>query len=61
MLRRPCIQTPWVTPPILIGFLCTGGDIRGAIWNVIGIVILVVLWTPFVMMNDRIEARNAED
>lgn len=61
MLRRPCIQAPWVTPPILIGFLCTGGDIRGAIWNVIEIVILVVLWTPFVMMNDRIEARNAED
>lgn len=61
MLRRPCIQAPWVTPPILIGFLCTGGDIRGAIWNAVEIVILTVLWTPFVMINDRIEARGAED
>lgn len=58
IIRRPCIEAPWVTPPILIGFLCTGGDIKGAIWNVIEIVLLTVLWTPFVMMNDRVEAGN---
>lgn len=55
IIRRPCIEAPWVTPPILIGFLCTGGDIKGAIWNAIEIVLLTVLWTPFIMMNDRVE------
>lgn len=60
-VRRGCIDTPWVTPPILIGFLCTGGDFRGAIWNVIEIVILVVIWSPFVMMNDKLEAKQAAD
>lgn len=59
IIRRPCIQAPWVTPPILIGFLCTGGDIKGAIWNVIELVLLTVLWTPFVMMNDRVESAEA--
>lgn len=61
IIRRPCIEAPWVTPPILIGFLCTGGDLKGAVWNVIEIVILTVLWTPFVMMNDKVEAREAAE
>ena len=56
MVRRCCISAPWVTPPILIGFLATGGDIRGAIWNVVAIALLTVLWTPFIMMNDKLEA-----
>lgn len=60
VIRRPCIQAPWVTPPVLIGFLCTGGDIKGAIWNVIEIVLLTVLWTPFVLVNDKVEAGEAE-
>jgi len=56
IIRRCCISAPWVTPPILIGFLATGGDFKGAIWNVIELVILTVLWTPFIMMNDKLEA-----
>jgi PTS system cellobiose-specific IIC component len=56
MIRRCCISAPWVTPPILIGFLATGGDIRGAIWNVVAIGLLTVLWTPFIMMADKLEA-----
>ena len=58
-VRRPCIQVPWVTPPILIGFLCTGGDFRGAIWNAVELVLLTLLWTPFVMMHDKIEAKES--
>ena len=61
IIRRPCIQAPWVTPPILIGFLCTGGDIKGAIWNAIEIVLLTILWTPFVMMSDKVEAKEAAE
>lgn len=59
IIRRPCIEAPWVTPPVLIGFLCTGGDIKGAIWNVIEIVFLTVLWTPFVLMNDKVNGTEA--
>lgn len=59
IIRRPCIEAPWVTPPVLIGFLCTGGDIKGAIWNVVEIVFLTVLWTPFIIMNDKVSADNA--
>ena len=58
IIRRCCISAPWVTPPILIGFLATGGDFKGAIWNVIELVILTVLWTPFIMMNDKLEAKE---
>lgn len=58
MIRRPCIDAPWVTPPVLVGFLCTGGDFRGAVWNVIEIVLLTILWTPFILMNDKVQARE---
>lgn len=58
MIRPCCISAPWVTPPILIGFLATGGDIRGAIWNVVSLGILTALWTPFIIMNDRLEAKE---
>lgn len=54
LIRRPCIDAPWVTPPIICGFLCTGGDFKAVIWNVIEIVGLSALWTPFVLMNDRV-------
>ena len=56
IIRRCCISAPWVTPPILIGFLATGGDIKGAIWNVIELGLLTALWTPFIIMNDKLEA-----
>ena len=56
IIRRCCISAPWVTPPILIGFLATGGDIKGAIWNVVSIALLTALWTPFIIMNDKLEA-----
>ena len=41
-------------------FLATGGDFRAAIWVVIEIVILTAIWTPFVMMNDKMTAAEAE-
>lgn len=56
IIRRPCIDAPWVTPPILVGFLVTGGDFKGAIWNVIELVLLTILWTPFILMNDKVQA-----
>jgi len=59
LIRRTCIEAPWVTPPILYGFLATGGDVKGAIWNAIELVLLTVIWTPFVMVNDKVEARQA--
>ncbi len=58
VIRRICADVPWVTPPVIIGFLATGGDWKGAVWNVIEIAILTVIWTPFVIASSRMEASN---
>ena len=58
VIERVCLQVPWVTPPVLYPFLATGGGFKGAIYQVIEIVGLVILWTPFVMMSNKQNAEN---
>ena len=59
IVMNPVYAIPFILGPILIGFLCTGGDFRGAIWNAVELVLLTLLWTPFVMMHDKIEAKES--
>ena len=37
LIRRPFINVPWTTPPILGHYLVTGGDWRAAVWGVVSI------------------------
>lgn len=53
IIERVCLSAPWVTPPVLFPFLATGGGIRAAIYQVIEIVFLTALYTPFVMMSNK--------
>jgi len=56
ILERCVVGVPWVTPPILIGFLATGGRVFGSIWNAIELVVLTLWWTPFVMLSNKVTA-----
>jgi cellobiose PTS system EIIC component len=54
------IQIPWTTPPVISGFLAT--DWRGAVLQVILLVLGVVVYLPFIRMIDKqylIEESNA--
>ena len=53
IIERGCLQIPWVTPPILTGFLITGGGFKAAIYQIVTIVIDTLLWIPFVMMSNK--------
>ena len=46
---KAVIVTPWTTPPLLMGFLATGGNIMGAISQLIVIAIATVVYTPFLL------------
>ena len=59
VIERVVLSAPWVTPPILFPFLATGGGIKAAIWAAIEIVLLTLLWTPFVMISNKQNAREA--
>lgn len=50
---RIVIEVPWVMPPILMGFLVTGGSIYGAISHLICIFISVLVYAPFIYIYER--------
>ncbi|MEN8079230.1 PTS transporter subunit EIIC [Clostridioides difficile] len=45
-------QLPWTTPPIISGYLVTG-SFRGALLQIVLIVVVTLIWIPFVKMADR--------
>ncbi|WP_455795228.1 PTS sugar transporter subunit IIC [Clostridium butyricum] len=45
-------QLPWTTPPIVSGYLVTG-SIRGALLQVVLLVVVTLIWIPFIKMADR--------
>ena len=53
IIEKVVLSTPWVTPPVLWGFLATGGGIKAMIFHVIELVLLTLIWTPFVMMSNK--------
>lgn len=52
---------PWTMPPVLYGFLASGGHISTAIWQVILAVIFVVVCIPFVKMYEKDLAKQDID
>lgn len=51
---------PWNTPPLISGFLSTGGDVRTVILQAILIVIGVLIYIPFVKISDRAQTMEME-
>jgi PTS system cellobiose-specific IIC component len=47
LIRRPFINVPWTTPPILGHYLVTGGDWRAAVWGVVSIAMAMAVYYPF--------------
>ena len=58
VIERVCLSAPWVTPPVLYPFLATGGGIKGAIYQVIEIVGITLMWAPFVLVSNKQSAHT---
>ena len=50
---RIVIEVPWVMPPILLGFLVTGGSIYGALSHLIAICVSLLVYAPFFYVYER--------
>ena len=55
------VYIPWTTPPLLSGYLATGGDFRAVIVQIIIIAVGVLLYLPFVKINDRVLSKAASE
>lgn len=56
----PCVlEVPWTTPPILYGFLATGANIRGAISQLMALVLVIAIYAPFVKIYENFQNKQA--
>lgn len=47
------LQVPWVMPVGLNAFFATGGSVAAALVSILCLVVAVVIWTPFVLLANR--------
>lgn len=53
LVSRIVAYVPWSVPPLINGYLASGGDFRNVILQLILIVIQVVIYIPFLKMYER--------
>ena len=53
------LEVPWTMPPILLGFLATGGSIMGAISQIIVIVVATLIYIPFLLVYENYQNKQA--
>lgn len=54
-------SVPWTCPPIINGFLLTGGDWRAALWSGIQVVLAVLIYFPFFKVCDRQAVKEEQE
>lgn len=59
-MNKCTVLVPWTTPPLINGFLATGGDFRAVIVQLIIIVVGVLLYLPFIRISEQVSKRQME-
>lgn len=60
MISPAVSLVPWTTPPLISAFLATAGDWRAVVLQAIVIALGVIIYMPFVKINDRVLEKQAE-
>lgn len=54
IIAMPTVSmVPWTTPPVIIGFLMTGGAWSTTIWALLIVIISILVYYPFFKMADK--------
>ena len=59
LINHVVVQIPWTTPPVISGFLATGGDWRAAVLQIAIIVASVFIYLPFLRVDEKVTASIA--
>jgi len=54
------VMIPWTTPPLISGFLASEGDFRVVILQAIIIILITLLYLPFLKISKRADEKTAE-
>lgn len=55
LVSKTVALVPWTTPPVISGYLATGGDWRAAVLSIILIVVSVFVYAPFVIAANKMK------
>ena len=55
------LEVPWTMPPIFYGFLATGGKPMGAVCQILAIVLVTLIYIPFVIFYERYQNKQAAE
>ena len=55
------LEVPWTMPPVIFGFLATGGSPMGAVSQLIVVAISVVIYIPFLIAYEKFQAKQAAE
>lgn len=61
MVHPVTTSIPWVTPPVLGGWLITGGHWTGAALAAFNLIISIIIYLPFVALQGRMEAKKMRE
>jgi len=53
VIKKPFVNVPWTTPPIIGHYLVSGGDWKAAVWGALSIVIAMLVYYPFAKAAER--------
>ncbi|CZQ98317.1 PTS sugar transporter subunit IIC [Trichococcus collinsii] len=59
-INRVVVLIPWTTPPVISGFLATGGDWRASILQILIIVVSVFIYLPFLRIDEKVTANMSK-
>ena len=55
------LEVPWTMPPLFYGFLATGGKPMGAVCQLLAIVLVTLIYIPFVIFYERYQNKQAAE
>lgn len=53
------VMVPWTTPPVIGGYLATGGSIMGGLLSVVNLAIAFAIYFPFVLIAEKLDGVEA--
>lgn len=61
IVPKTVAMIPWTTPPIISGYLVTGGSVRGSLLQIVNLIIGIAIYMPFIIIAERLDAKKAAE
>jgi PTS system cellobiose-specific IIC component len=55
------LEVPWTMPPVLFGFVATGGNLMGAVAQLVVLAVSVVVYIPFLIAYEKFQDKQAAE